>query len=349
MSHNIFENDKQQGIEMAWHGLTEVHPEGLSLSDNWLTAWDGSPVKLVADNEEKTNTGFSLLMATDKPGLLIGKPFNPETYKPVYNREFVDIARKLCDRFPGAKPISIGSLRNRRRVFIALQLPEGNGGEYKAGGRDFRGLFNLLNSFDQSCPVMGVGSNICTVCDNTFSANMAAGFGDEEASGAIARHTLGLDLKALADGMTEAIKYQLGFANQFDAICAKPIDKDNAVFAFAGFVGEKRAQLTSRSAGIVDSLTALFLKGAGSNGDDLGDWFSAITDFYTHQNAGVVNPKHNEEEQNASKLKQWMSSEYGSGAKAKSAAWDIVNDESRMAKLIASGRDLWTAWQKGQK
>lgn len=332
MSHNIFEHDKQQGTTMAWHGLTEVSPE-LSLASNWLTSWDGVPAELVTkgDNME---TRFSILTANDKPGLVIGKPYDAKTYKPVFNAEFVAIAEKLCAAFPGAIPISIGSLRNRARVFISLQLPAGNGGEFSAGGREFRGLFNLLNSFDQSCPVMGVGSNVCTVCDNTFSANMASGFADEDATSAIAKHTHGLDLAELSEAMRESIAAQLGFADAFDKLAQRKIDRETAIFAFAGFVGEKRAALTARSAGIVEELTALFLRGPGNAGETSADWFSAITDYYSHYNAGGED-----------KAKQWLSSEFGSGAKAKASAWQCVNDESKLDALIRAGGDLMRGWE----
>lgn len=332
MSHNIFENDKQQGVEMAWHGLTEVSPK-LELANNWLTAWDGVPAELVTKGSLK-DTRFSILTATDKPELVIGKPYCPKTYKPVFNVEFLAIAEKLCAKFPGAVPISIGSLRNRARVFVTLQLPAGNGGNFSAGGREFKGLFNLLNSFDQSCPVMGVGSNVCTVCDNTFSANMASGFADEDCSSAIAKHTLGLDLADLTQAMQDSISAQLGFADAFDRLAQRKIDRDTAIFAFAGFVGEKRAALTARSAGIVEELTARFLRGPGNSGETSADWFSAITDYYSHSNAGGED-----------KAKQWLSSEFGSGAKAKASAWQVINDETKLDALIRAGGDLMRGWE----
>lgn len=345
MSHAIMANDRQDGKVQAWHGLTNIMPD-LSLENNWLTLWDGEPVRLVTEDEVqksakrgKVVSAFSILRATDKPDLLIGKPFDAKTYKPVFNRDFLDLARKLVEKYPGCTLETAGSLRDRKRVFLTLTLPKDNGGEYSAGGREFRGMFNLLNSFDGSCPVMGVGSNVCTVCDNTFSANMATGFGDEGESAVIGRHTKGLCLETLREAMEECIGAQMGFASEFDKLSKRGIDLETATFAFAGFVGEKRAALSSRSAGIVEELTVLFQRGNGSNGDDLGDWFSAITDFYTHRSATLATDSDG-------KAKQWLSSEFGTGAKTKASAWFAVTNEGRIAKLAEQGRDLWQAWLK---
>lgn len=352
MSHNIFEHDKQQGIAQAWHGLTEVHPElSFSMPGFWLNAWDGFPVQMKAEipaiakakgikaqPARVVASDFRIMVATDKPDLLIGRPFNPKSYKPVYNREFVAMAENLCKKFPGTKVVSNGSLRNRRRVFITLQLPESDGGKVIAGGREFLGLFNLLNSFDQSAPVLGVGSNTCTVCDNTFSANMAKAFGDDETSAAIGRHKIGLDLGALEKAMIEAIKYQLGFANKFEKLAAQKIDANSAIYAFAAFVGEKRAALTTRSANIVERLQGMFLKGSGNDGDDYADWFQAVTQFYTHESATSANDAEG-------KAKQYLSSEFGTGARTKAAAWELINNAEQFAKAVKSGEELWRNWQ----
>lgn len=345
MSHAIMENDRQDGKVMAWHGLTNIMPD-LSLENNWLALWDGEPVRLVTEEEEKKSekrgkvvSAFSILRATDNPDLLIGKPFDAKTYKPVFNRDFLDLARKLVEKYPGCTLETAGSLRDRKRVFLGLNLPKDSGGQFVAGGREFRGMFNLLNSFDGSCPVMGVPSNTCPVCDNTFSSIMAEGFGDEGESAVVGRHTKGLNLETLRAAMEEAIGAQMGFASEFEKLSKRGIDLDTATYAFAGFVGEKRAALTSRSAGIVEELTALFQRGNGSNGDDLSDWFSAITDFYTHRSASLAGDKEG-------KAKQWLSSEFGTGAKTKASAWFVVTNEDRIAKLAEQGRELWQGWLK---
>lgn len=39
MSHEIQEHDVQEGIEQAWHGLTQVNPD-MSMDNNWLRTWD---------------------------------------------------------------------------------------------------------------------------------------------------------------------------------------------------------------------------------------------------------------------------------------------------------------------
>ena len=144
MSHAIGQHDRQDGKTQAWHNLTNIVPD-LSLENNWLALWDGEPVRLVTEEEEqKSNmkgkivSAFSILRATDNPSLLIGKPYDAKTYKPVMNRDFLALARKLVDKYPGCTVETAGSVRDRKRVFLTLALPKDNGGEYVAGGREFR-------------------------------------------------------------------------------------------------------------------------------------------------------------------------------------------------------------------
>lgn len=341
MSHEIEENDRQDGLEQAWHGLTNIKPD-LSLKDNWLREWEAVPFSLVADDNAKTKSKFSCFMASDIPGLIIGQPFNPASYKAVFNAEFLKIAETLVAKYPGCIVESVGSLRNRARVFISLRLPKDSGGTFVAGGREFRGFFNLLNSFDFSCPIMGTGSNICVVCNNTFSAAMAQGFADDDSCAAIGRHKKGLNLDALTKMMEEAIGAQLGFKEEFDKLAARSISIEQAQWAFAGFVGDRRAALTSRSNGIVEELDALFRKGKGNNGQTHADWFSAVTDYYTHQNA-------TSKADSAGKAKQWLSSEFGTGAKTKAAAWFAITNDERMEKMMADGKDLLRAYNEGKE
>jgi hypothetical protein len=75
----------------------------------------------------------------------------------------------------------------------------------------------------------------------------------------------------------------------------------------------------------------LFRGGAGNKGLTLADAFSAITDFYSHESAGE------------DKSKQFVSSEFGDGARSKREGMAFLTeclDKSARGASIETGRKL---------
>lgn len=321
MSHEIRKWDRQQGRTQAWHGLTAVVPNlSLSHPEFYLGQWDvkeariratapdGSNLSLFAATEEDPegreggeSAGWRCLYTDDKPlpgALFVGAPYNRGTYSPLSNKEFVRIIRASLDAAGiGDAVESVGSVFNRRRVFVSIKLPGMETGNF--GGRDFSMFLNFLNSFDMSSPFMANTSNICTVCNNTFQMNLSEG-------GCLVKHTKNMPekLETLPAVVAQAIGAQKEFGNAFLALHSEAVSEDAVRFLFAEFVAT--GKLSTRGHGTVERLVQLFRGGAGNAGKTLADAFSAITDYYSHESAGGEDIG-----------KQFVSSEFGDGARKK--------------------------------
>lgn len=322
---------------MAWHGLTEIN-ENLNLENCWLNSWDVQPEKLIIERQIgidtetgkskmcRIDTKLAVLMASDIEDLQIGGAFNPETYKPVTNKNFIKLA---TDSGLAEFPLeSCGSVMDRQRVFLSFEMPE----SFQAAGREFKAFFNIGNGHTpKSGSVLWCStSNNASVCNNSFTMNMS-----EKTMGVQVKHTKYSELKlAAAKSMIEsAIEAQRMFAKTLDSFAKVKLSKDDARALFAGFIQGENSALSTRAENTVERLLQLHTGGAGNHGEDLGDVFNAITDFYTHESAGGDD-----------KMKQFVSSEFGSGNTQKQLFWDIFsNPKTRAEKLrgmIALGNSV---------
>jgi hypothetical protein len=361
MAHELRNADKQQGRAMAWHGLTEVIPQlTLSSPELFLRNWDVEPLTAtfrakdgkmfkMTDDEGKKLVEWEALVVrpsaadieavamgaapSEGSGLLtaplfVSTPYDTGTYTPLPNSKFLDIIAKTLEELGiGDAVASCGSVFDRRRVFVSIPLP---GMEAETlGERVFENYLNLVNSFDMSCHFMANTSNICTVCNNTFTANLHAG-------GCMIKHTKNMfdRLDTLPDVIAEALTVQKQFANDFLILAgqeAKVADVENL---FAGFlVGQ--GGLSTRSANTIKRLMELFAKGAGNKGETYADAFSAVTDYYSHESAGGESP-----------MKQFQSSEFGSGANKKRDFMAVVIDNKARKAAIATGKDALKAYRE---
>ncbi len=331
MSHEIHENDKQQGLTQAWHGLTEIHPV-LTLATCWLAVWDvkvRNLFRMVAG--QPVDTGWQELTCSDNEGIVVSKePLNPKTYHVLSNKAFLAIVADAMAVIPGAIVASVGSLCNRARIFVTLAVPDL--GAFKAAGREFKPYLNFLSSHDMSAPFTVVASTICTVCNNTFSMNLANTEGD----------TLRISIKH-RPGMVDRLSNVVGiiaayyatvehFKAVLDKLALVPCSGQDAKSFFAGLLmdGEDRKiseGLSTVSANKVNRLLALFAAGKGNNGDDWSDVFQAVTEYYTHESAG----------ESASKMEQEATSEYKTGATKKARAYAVLQDDKAIADLLAKG------------
>lgn len=341
MAHRISEFDKQQGLVQAWHGLTEVEP-AISLDNNWLRTWELVPVTL---EKKGLPTKWTILECTDLGEKLeIGQPYNPDSFQPVNNAAFLEMIK---DSIAGTPHVvsSVGSVRNRGRVFVSIEL---NGMEkFKAAGRDFGSFLNFGNGHDKSSVLWVNTSNICTVCDNTFTSNLISVENKIAKSDDVAddtlnlrqRHTKNVKLRLpeLSKVIDMAIGVQAEFKLAMDTLHELVIPMPEATSLFAGFIGRNVAKplvkngLSTRSMNTVTRLGDLFVNGKGNRGETLADAFSAVTDFYTHFSSGGDNIH-----------RQVLSSEYGSGNVNKQAFWNMVQMPESRYKAIELGDELLT-------
>jgi hypothetical protein len=342
MSHEISNIDKQQGIEMAWHKLTEVI-QTIILGTCWLSKWDVE--KRPMKEPDGSESEFCRVVCTDDSKIKIGKPVHCDTYGLVSNANFLRICENALREIPGAVVASVGSVCERGRIFVSIKLPELS--EYRAAGRVFVPYLNFLSSHDLSAPFDVNTSNICTVCNNTFSANLtilegqksglkAAQIASEKAQAVRARMKHTKNVMERLENVPEIVSgfhgAQMMFKMEMERLAKEQVSVDDANALFAGFLlGNESADkpLSTRRENQVDRLVHLFRKGAGNGGENRADAFSAFTDYYTHENAGGDNI-----------MRQVVSSEYGDGAARKQEAWNMLRDEKKFSATLARGQQV---------
>jgi hypothetical protein len=90
--------------------------------------------------------------------------------------------------------------------------------------------------------------------------------------------------------------------------------------------------LSTRAENTASRLLELHKNGLGNRGENLADSFQAVTEFYTHESSGGDN-----------RLKQVVSSEFGSGAVMKGDFWNMVRNPEKREATIERGEKLLVA------
>lgn len=324
MAHRIEKRDKQQGRHMGWHELTEINMN-LDLDNNWLRSWDIEEVDL--QTAEGIDVPFKILVGSDDREI-IGKPFT-NTYKPISNKDFLDMIKEATAGIKGIIVETAGSVCNRGRVFVSLSLKDSP--SYRIGHREFQDFLNFGNGHDQSCVLWVNNTNTCTVCNNTFTYNLHKK--DSEIDVRVF-HRGNVELKLT--NMVEIIDAHLGsqahFKAEFEKLMGKKMDVAQARQVFAGWTlrNDEDKSLTTRGMNKIDRLTELFVTGAGNTGSNRADAFSAVTDFYTHESTRG---------RGANTGNQFVSSEFGMGRAAKQNFWDVINDDDEVNTYSNIGKN----------
>ena len=324
MSHGITNRDRQEARHMGWHNLTQIN-EVLDLKNNWLTKWDIQEVGL--QTAEGVEVPFKILTGTDDQEV-IGKPF-AGTYTPVTNKAFLDMIGEAISGVKGAVVESVGSVNNRGRVFVSISIKGMD--KFKVGNREFLDYLNFGNGHDQTSAVWANASNICTVCDNTFSMNLNA---DQEVKIKV-KHSK--DVVARLENISEVIDAYAGtqakFKAEFERLMNEPIKTDKARDLFAGWMirspgGNLDRDLGPKTLTKVNRVTELFESGRGNKGENRADAFSAVTDYYTHESTrnGGTNV-----------ARQVFSSDFGLGRTAKSDFWNVIRNDISVHNYAARG------------
>lgn len=355
MAHKIGKHDKQQGTQMAWHNLTEVLPVIL-LANCFLSTFDVVKRRLLRLLKDGTTeeTETCELVCTDDDTIRIGKPVDCVSYTVLGTKQFLGIVQGCMDKIRGSFVASVGSVCDRARIFVSLAIPNletletaqsitsGQTLRINAAGRDFEFYLSFLSSFDKSCPFTVVMSSICVVCNNTFDATLNDKDGKKLRISIPHTKNMNAALQDVPEIVDAFFTSAQVFAKTMNDFAAIPISANDAKAFFAGFLAEKDksqeaddasesdvAEMSTRREGRVDRLLSLFVSGKGNSGANHADLFSAITDYYSHESSGGDD-----------KEKQIASSMFGNGATMKAAAFAIMKDDARTAKLIAKGHKL---------
>ncbi len=301
MAHQIEVRDVQAGIEQAWHGLTKVVPI-VTFDDAFPFEIERLPLLVANDTPLE---GWSFFRCSDD-GKAAGVPVF-ESYNALSNARFWEIVQNAVGG-TGATIESAGTIYDRCRRFVTVKLGT-DLDTFKVGDREFNNRFSLLDSIDGSTNFYGVNSSTCVVCANTFAVVMGDTSGEFRFK---IRHSKNLLPKI--ENMEKAIDQFLGVTAQFKKALSIaneiPVTPVDARSLFAGWAATDTNGMSSRSFNTVTRLTELFNRGAGNNGETLLDAFSAVTDYYSHESSGGA-------DQPGFKMKQTISSEFGSGSRKK--------------------------------
>lgn len=337
MSDEIKQHDVQQGRTMAWHHKTHVKPD-LSLENCWLNpategAWEYLPKRIEIDGKKTPlavlGVSDNAMIADDETGeespLLIGLPYQVKTFRPILNGEMINRLQKAIEG-QGLTLESCGSIMNRGRTFFSFGLADA---KFQAAGRPFEAFLNIGNGNDKSSPLWVNTSNICTVCNNTFTANLGeAGrimsvkktqFSEFKLAG------IGPAIKAMLSGQKE-------FAQALGKLSQIECDEKTALEFFAGFISTGvETGLSTRAENTIARLVQLFKNGAGNDGNDMSDVFQAATDFFTHEAASGAGDS-------GANWKNYVSSEFGAGKTAKQEVWQALNDAKTRKGFVTLGK-----------
>lgn len=317
MAHNLDSRDVQVGIEMAWHGLTKVVSE--------IRFEDAFPFEIekrqLADSEDGSPIEGEYYYRSTDDNKKVGKTL-PDSYVAISNARFWEIVNNAVGG-SGATIESAGTIYDRCRRFVTVKLGT-DVDDFKVGDRVFKNRFSLLDSIDQSTNLYGVNSSTCVVCANTFAVVMGDRSGEFRFK---LRHSK--NLLPRIENMEKAIDSFIGVTAQFkqalDLANTIPVSVPDARALFAGWTTSGESEISARTYNTVGRLTDLFVGGAGNRGETLLDAFSAITDFYTHESSGG-------EDKPGFKLKQMLSSEYGTAARKKQEFFsDLFASKPRQA------------------
>ena len=316
MSHEINERDSQTGVEMAWHGLTNIVECVTRENSGICYPMTTQPLFCQVENET-IKTPFKQVVALDD-NLPIGWPVS-EDYGLITNSQGWDVVEKSLAG-TDHKIISAGTVCDRSIVFVSVKLDEG----FRAAGRLTKANLNFCWGHGGKLSFISRTSTVTVVCYNTFVASLE---GRSEFEVKI-RHTR--NAVAYIEDLPKLIDAHFGvraeFARAMDSLAEIPCQEAEARQLFAGLITPKdKESLSHRTLNTVNRLVDLFATGKGNDGDDMADVFNAVTDYYSHESIRS-NP-----------WRQFVSSEFGAGQAVKARAYTALTSADGRKELSERG------------
>lgn len=331
MAHQINTRDAQQGIVMAWHGITDVQEEiHFDTSPlNWEL--ERRPLFVSSPNGELVKFHQDAIVASDDQ-LPVGDAVSG-SYGVIQNRELWDtLISGLDDSAVKFRVASIGSVCDRTKVFISIELNEGS--KFMVGDREFQFNLNAMSSHDGSGKAMFMDSSICIVCANTYqfsvnefvqNKNKALRFAVKHSKNGAAK------LINVAEGIENLISNRAMFCAELDKLGQHGINESDAGRFILGAIASPKAEEAGASTRLIntqEALLGLWRNGAGNKGENRLDLFQAFTDHYTHSHSG------------RGAQAQFVSSEFGSGQRMKELVFGMLSNENAFAQALKRGEQI---------
>ena len=318
MAHNIQQRDVQTGIEMAWHKLTNVVEQvteenvGILYPMEVVQCYHSLP-----SGEMGKSNGRQIISLDDC--LPVGSVVGAD-YKLIQNTEiWNEVQSALAGT--GHKIVSAGTVGNRSTGFISVKVCE----SFQAARRLTNTVLNILWGHGGNRSVSYRTSATVVVCQNTFNLALA-----DKARVSI-RHTRSGNIGDLGREIDAHVGVTAEFRLAMNSLDSQPCSTPRAEAMFAGFLGGKADSMgqtgQTKLKLSLGRLSRLHRHGAGNYGQTMADAFNAVTDFYSHESAGMVTP-----------WKQYVTSEFGTAGTRKSEFFKAISTYEGQQQLVTKGQ-----------
>jgi hypothetical protein len=327
MSHNIEKRDKQFGLEMAWHSLTQIvekilphiaFPWGIQLEQIYYGTGPG-----------QRQHGKWVLPIADDDRLPLGSgvPVNLSTYT---IRTPLDLWQLRDEVVAGTENtvVSAGTVENRAKFFISTKLNELERIKV-ADGSEVELLLNSMGSLDKSLNEQHSISSTRIVCANTLMMSFLS-----DKVKFRYRHSKNMNdaIKADKPLMQEVAGLAAVVKAAFDDLVVKPCDVDRATRIYTGLVASpEQKEVSTRAANIVEEHVECFQRGQGNVGKSEFDLLNGWTQLKTR----------GYEDSKKSRWDTFATSEFGAYSDQKVRLANLlINDRDGLNKVEARGRSL---------
>lgn len=240
-------------------------------------------------------------------GLPIGNAIG-ERYATPQNAELFELMEKALEG-SAYKICSCGTLDDRQEFFVDAKADN-----VQVAGRTIAPFVGLNRIFGGIGSIQICGHSTVVQCGNTSYL-----FRKEAANAKDLVQTKNtINVTSRLPLIQKAIEKTHGFQADWNAAMNQAANMtynaNQSRETYVGLIVPDGKELSTRSVNRVNRLNELRVRGAGNKGENVADWASAVTDYYTHENAGSEDSSDSKEE---FLIKQWYASERGSGAKIK--------------------------------
>jgi len=329
MAANIQERDIQTGLSQAWHGLTHIVELITKENAGINYPMETRPLFIKKSDGTEVETDHKQIVSLDDE-LPIGNPVS-DGYCLIDNSRIWDMVQ---DALIGMQHqiVSVGTVADRSKGFISVKLDEA----FTAASRNTEPLLNLIWGHGGNISLIARSGFTVTVCENTFNVNLGRKGRDFNLS---LKHTKNaLDR---IQNMNEAIQNYAGVVAEFkaamDSFESVSCDEESARKIVSGIVTpdsfEREFTVATRTRNNIDRMVTLFGHGAGNKGETLADIFNAATDYYSHESSGGDN----------NRMKQYVSSEFGSGNRMKDTFFNTLSNEDELDRVTRRGEKVMMA------
>jgi len=328
----------------GWHGLG-ITPKAFTQDElaKVLFEHSVSPAGILLPNGQFHPTGELYAIATDD-NLPIGSTVSERWARPTNKRLF----ELFKDALAGSdyEIVSCGTVENRVQFFVDAKQKK----NARAAGRDLSMFFGLHSGYGGKTSTVFSGHAHVIQCANTTALFLSEAMKNE---GAIkAKNTTNVLDKL--PGIQKAIELQIGVAGEFAraleaAAKVKVPDIRAAKQAYIGAMAEvlpvPLKELSTRAVNRTNRLAELFQSGKGNGGENVADFYSGFTDYFTHESATSEDEDLKENVNQARRVKQWFSSEFGTARATKEEfhkvlLGDTKNIRSAFGKLRETGEKI---------